>query len=85
MTIQNIKGFSKGFGISSALISNWATLSEYKAGKVHLFYETLSRYAVVNNSLTFTKIVLEKLVYVRMGNQLQSKPINGLFVLPLLL
>ncbi|MDQ5956666.1 MAG: hypothetical protein ACH349_03950 [Candidatus Rhabdochlamydia sp.] len=76
MTIQNIKGFSKGFGISSALISNWATLSEYKAGKVHLFYETLSRYAVVNNSLTFTKIVLEKLVYVRMGNQLQSKPIK---------
>ncbi|MEK7339232.1 MAG: hypothetical protein WBD50_07380 [Candidatus Rhabdochlamydia sp.] len=76
MTIQNIKDFSIGFGISSALISNWATLSEYKAGKIHLFHETLDRYAVVDNSLTFTKIVLEKLTYIRVVDQLQSKPIK---------
>lgn len=76
MTIQNIKSFSTGFGISSALISNWAILSQYKAGKIHIFYETLSRYAIVVNSVTFTKIVLEKLSYIHIRNQLQSKPIK---------
>ncbi len=76
MTIQNTEDFFTGFGLSSALISNWATLSEYKAGKIHLFYETLVRYAIVDNSLTFTKIVLEKLAYIRIVDQLQSKPIK---------
>lgn len=76
MTIQNIKDFSMVFGASSALISNWTTLSEYKAGKIHLFYETLDRSKIVDNSLTFTRIVLGKLAYLRIVNQLQSKPIN---------
>lgn len=76
MTIQNISNFSIGFGNSSSLASNWAKLSEYKAGKIHLLSETLTRLVLVDNSLTFTRMVLEKLSHNRVVNQLQSNPIK---------
>lgn len=81
MTIQNIEDLSTGFGISSALIANWTTLSEYKAGKIHLVYETLDRYVVVDNALAFSRIALEKLAYLRILSQLQSTPIKGAILL----
>jgi hypothetical protein len=76
MTIQIIENFSIGFGMNSALVSNWATLSEYKKGKIHLFNETLIRFTIVDNSLAFTKMVLEKLAHTRIVDRLQTNPIK---------
>lgn len=76
MAIQIIENFSTGFGMNAALVSNWATLSEYKAGKIHLFNETLMRFAIVEDSLTFTRMVLKKLAYTRIADQLQASPIK---------